>query len=87
MENITLPETNSSHPEMGGWNTIVAFWDGQFSRVKMLVLGSAWKYPDPYIKYKNLSENGTVGSNITYPHLPAGNLMIWICLKRSKKLS
>ncbi len=28
---ITLPETNSSHLEMDGWNTIVSFWDGQFS--------------------------------------------------------
>ena len=24
----TLPETNSSHLKMDGWNTIVFFWDG-----------------------------------------------------------
>ena len=35
---ITLPETNSSHLKMDGWNTIVSFWDGLFSRA-MLVLG------------------------------------------------
>ena len=27
----TLPETNSSHLKMVGWNTIVSFWDGLFS--------------------------------------------------------
>ena len=30
----TLPETNSSHLKMDGWNTwntIVSFWDGLFS--------------------------------------------------------
>ena len=27
----TLPETNSSHLKMDGWNTIVSFWDGRFS--------------------------------------------------------
>ena len=27
----TLPETNSSHLKMHGWNTIVSFWDGLFS--------------------------------------------------------
>ena len=26
-----LPETNSSHLKMDGWNTIVSFWDGLFS--------------------------------------------------------
>ena len=36
---ITLPETNSSHLKMDGWNTIVSFWDGLFSGA-MLVLGS-----------------------------------------------
>ena len=24
----TLPESNSSHPKMGGWKTILSFWDG-----------------------------------------------------------
>ena len=24
--NTTLPETDSSHPKMDGWNTIVSFW-------------------------------------------------------------
>ncbi len=28
---ITLPETNSSHLKMDGWNTIVSFWNGLFS--------------------------------------------------------
>ena len=28
---FTLPETNSSHPKMDGWNTIVSLWDGLFS--------------------------------------------------------
>ena len=28
---VTLPETNSSHLKMDGWNTIVSFWDGPFS--------------------------------------------------------
>ena len=28
---ITLPETNSSHLKMDGWNTIVSFWDCLFS--------------------------------------------------------
>ena len=27
----TLPETNSSHLKMDGWNTIVSYWDGLFS--------------------------------------------------------
>ena len=27
----TLPETNSSHLKMDGWNTIVSFWEGLFS--------------------------------------------------------
>ena len=27
----TLPETNSSHLKMDGWNTILSFWDGLFS--------------------------------------------------------
>ena len=27
----TLPETNSSHLKMDGWNTIASFWDGLFS--------------------------------------------------------
>ena len=30
-ERHTLPETNSSHLKMDGWNTIVSFWDGLFS--------------------------------------------------------
>ena len=25
---FTLPDTNSSHLKMDGWNTIVSFWDG-----------------------------------------------------------
>ena len=28
---ITLPETNSLHLKMDGWNTIVSFWEGLFS--------------------------------------------------------
>ena len=28
---VTLPETNSSHLKMDGWNTIVSFLDGLFS--------------------------------------------------------
>ena len=35
----TLPETNSSHVKMDGWNTIVSFWDGLFSWA-MVVVGS-----------------------------------------------
>ena len=27
----TLPETNSSHLNLDGWNAIVSFWDGLFS--------------------------------------------------------
>ncbi len=27
----TLPETNSSPLKMDGWNTILSYWDGQFS--------------------------------------------------------
>ena len=38
-QGCTLPETNSSHLKMDGWNTIVSFWDGLFS-VAMLVFGS-----------------------------------------------
>ena len=34
----TLPETNSSHLNLDGWNAIVSFWDGLFSGA-MLVLG------------------------------------------------
>ena len=34
----SLPETNSSHPKMDGWNTILFFSDGLFSG-DMLVLG------------------------------------------------
>ena len=34
----TLPETNSSHLKMDGWNTIFSFWDGPFSGA-MLVSG------------------------------------------------
>ncbi len=29
----TLPETNSSHLKMDGWNTIVSFWDDLFAGV------------------------------------------------------
>ncbi len=37
----TLPETNSSHLHMDGWNTILSFWDfGLFSGSFWLVLGS-----------------------------------------------
>ena len=28
---ITLPETNSSHLKMDGWNTILSYWGGLFS--------------------------------------------------------
>ena len=34
----TLPETNSSHLKMDGWNTRPSFWDGLFSGA-MLVSG------------------------------------------------
>ena len=34
----TLPETNSLHLKMDGWNTILSFWDGPFSGA-MLVSG------------------------------------------------
>ena len=39
---IILPEINSLHLKMDGWNTIVSFWDGLFNLVSsvMLVLGS-----------------------------------------------
>jgi len=40
----TLPETNSSHLKMDGWNTIVSFWDGLFSGA-MLVSGSVYTIP------------------------------------------
>ena len=39
----TLPETNSSHLKMDGWNTIVSFWDGLFSGA-MLVSGSVYSW-------------------------------------------
>ena len=35
---LTLPETNSLHLKMDGWNTIRSFWEGLFSG-DMLVLG------------------------------------------------
>ena len=35
---FTLPETNSLHLKMDGWNTILSFWEGLFSG-DMLVLG------------------------------------------------
>ena len=34
----TLPETNSSHLKMDGWNTIVSIWDDLFSEA-MSILG------------------------------------------------
>ena len=39
---IILPEINSLHLKMDGWNTIVSFWDGLFNLFSsvMLVLGS-----------------------------------------------
>ncbi len=37
----TLPETNSSHLKMDGWNTIVSFWGpAYFQALWLLVLGS-----------------------------------------------
>ena len=33
------PQTSSSHLKMDGWNTLVSFWDGLFSRA-MIVSGS-----------------------------------------------
>ena len=36
---FVLPETNSLHVKMDGWNTSVSFWDGLFSWA-MLVVGS-----------------------------------------------
>ncbi len=41
---LTLPETNSLHLEMDGWNTsvrTVSFWDGLFSAA-MLVSGRVY---------------------------------------------
>ena len=35
----TLPETNSWHLKMDGWNTIVSFWDGLFSGAFAVSLG------------------------------------------------
>ena len=40
---FTLPETNSLHMKMDGWNTIVSFWDDSFSGAR-LVSGSE-KFP------------------------------------------
>ena len=34
---ITLPETNSSHPKMDGWKTILSYWEGDFS-------GTMWNF-------------------------------------------
>ena len=31
---VTLPETNSSHPKMVGWNTIVSFWGPAYFQVQ-----------------------------------------------------
>ena len=33
MNGFTLPETNSLHLKMDGWNTILSYWDGLFSGV------------------------------------------------------
>ena len=33
----TLPEINSSHPKMDGWNTILSFWDGKIFRGTLAV--------------------------------------------------
>ena len=30
----TLPETNSSHPKMDGWNEFVSFWDSANFQVR-----------------------------------------------------
>ena len=44
LRNYTLPETNSSHLKMDGWNTIISFWGpAQFS---VVVLGTiVWVVP------------------------------------------
>ena len=34
---ITLPKTNSSPLKIGGWKTILSFWETLFSGAKMLV--------------------------------------------------
>ena len=55
---ITLPETNSLHLKVDGWNIVVSFWDGLFSGA-MLVSGRVYypvnnwdyftnHYKDPY---------------------------------------
>ena len=33
----TLPESNSSHPKMDGWKTILSYWEGDFS-------GTMWNF-------------------------------------------
>ena len=47
----TLPDTNSSHLKMYGWNTILSYWDGLFSG-SMLVSGRIFQlailYGDVY---------------------------------------
>ena len=38
---ITLPETNSSHLKIDGWNTILSFWvTAHFQGLLLLVFGS-----------------------------------------------
>ena len=54
----TLPETNSSHLKMDGWNTILSYWGGLFSgafavsfregNIWELFLGSVTNFPSKH---------------------------------------
>ena len=61
LSKITLPQTNSSHLKMDGWNTILSFWDGLFSGAMLVSgrVGDLWKN-NPL--QNTLQENG-----VTYP--------------------
>ena len=46
----TLPETNSLHPKMDGWNTIVSFWVSAYFQVLWLLVSgrvNMWKKNHP----------------------------------------
>ena len=39
-----LPETNSSHLKMDGWNTIVSFWGPAYFQVRLLLVSGSVSY-------------------------------------------